>query len=303
MRKHFNTTNILFILLMGLYFIPSRLAGDNYGYVLALVIIMEISYLFYSSGERAVEQIQARQDITNILFLGLFSWQVLTGELNIMDKMLFPPPGVVIAQFISDLPELAKGLAGSLMLLLSGFGLALVSAVPLAILIGWKKRLYNAIMPLTKVLGPIPPIVYIPYAIALLPTFRVSSIFIIFVGAFWPIFINTLKGVSSVERRIIESAKVLNVKESTMLFEVILPASLPAIFSGATLGLVMSFILLTAAEMIGASSGLGWYVKYYSDFADYPRVAVGILFIGLVVTGIMVVFEKIENHLLRWRRI
>jgi NitT/TauT family transport system permease protein len=54
--------------------------------------------------------------------------------------------------------------------------------------------------------------------------------------------------------------------------------------------------------MIGATSGLGWYVKYFSDFADYPRVIVGIIFIGIVVTGITFVFDRIESYLLRWRK-
>jgi len=152
------------------------------------------------------------------------------------------------------------------------------------------------------VLGPIPPIVYIPYAIAILPTFKAASTFIIFIGAFWPVFINTLNGVFNVDKRIIDSAKALSVNEGSMLFQVILPSTLPSIISGATVGLVMSFILLTAAEMIGATSGLGWYVKYFSDFADYPRVIAGIIFIGVVVTGVTFLFDKIERYLLRWRK-
>ena len=175
-------------------------------------------------------------------------------------------------------------------------------AIPFALFIGWRKRLYRAVKPLTKVLGPIPTIVYIPYAIALLPTFKASSIFIIFIGAFWPIFINTLNGVFNVERKIVDSAKALNVDEKSMIFQVILPATIPSIISGATVGLVLSFILLTAAEMIGATSGLGWYVKYFSDFADYPRVIVGIIFIGMVVSAITFLSDKFEGYLLRWRK-
>ncbi|MFA5384840.1 MAG: ABC transporter permease subunit [Eubacteriales bacterium] len=151
-------------------------------------------------------------------------------------------------------------------------------------------------------LGPIPPIVYIPYAIAILPTFKASSIFVIFIGAFWPVFINTLNGVFNIEKKIIDTARVLNVKEMPMLFQVILPGALPSIISGATVGLVFSIILLTAAEMIGATSGIGWYVKYFSDFADYPRVIVGIIFMGLVVTVITYFFDRAESYLLRWRR-
>lgn len=166
---------------------------------------------------------------------------------------------------------------------------------------GWRKRFYNAVSPLTKVLGPIPPVVYIPYAISLLPSFAFSSVFVIFIGAFWPIFINTLNGVFAIEKKIVDSARVLNVSERTMLFRVILPGTLPSIISGSTIGLVLAFVLLTAAETIGASSGLGWYVKYFSDFADYPRVIVGIIFIGIVVAAITFVSGKIERYLLRWK--
>jgi len=67
---------------------------------------------------------------------------------------------------------------------------------------------------------------------------------------------------------------VLNLDQKTMLMKVILPGTMPSIVTGATIGLAMSFILLTGAEMIGATSGLGWYVRYFSEFADYPRVIV-----------------------------
>jgi len=232
----------------------------------------------------------------------LIVWELATAKFDLLDKLLFPAPSVVFELFVSEWKELLKGLVSSLELLFGGYVLALLVAIPLALFIGWRKRLYRAVKPLTKVLGPIPTIVYIPYTIALLPTFKASSIFVIFIGAFWPIFINTLNGVFNVEKKIVDSAKAINVNESAMLFNVILPAAMPSIISGATIGLVLSFILLTAAEMIGATSGLGWYVKYFSDFADYPRVIVGIIFIGIVVTGITFLFDKIEGYLLRWRR-
>jgi len=228
-------------------------------------------------------------------------WEILTSKFDLLEKLLFPVPGKVVETFIKDIPFFIECLFSSLQILSAGYVLALATAIPLALIIGWRKRLYAAVNPMTKVLGPIPPTVYIPYAIAILPTFKMSSVFIIFVGAFWPIFINTLNGTFNVEKRLIDSARTLNVSERTMLFRIILPGVLPPIISGATLGLVFSFILLTAAEMIGASSGLGWYVKYFSDFADYPRVAAGIVFIGIVVTVITYFFELIEKRLLKWR--
>jgi NitT/TauT family transport system permease protein len=294
--------HLLFGMILILEIIPFGYAPKNPWYLPILLFVIEIAYLGIIAWQPNPEKKQTAGDVTSIILAVTLVWELSTTKLRLLDKMLFPAPEKVIGLFIEDLPVLLKGLASSMGLLSAGYILALVLAVPLALVIGWRKRLFRAVNPLTKVLGPIPPIVYIPYAIALLPTFRTASIFIIFIGAFWPIFINTLNGVFNIDQKMIDSAKTLNVGERAMLYEVILPGTLPAIISGATIGLVLSFILLTAAEMIGATSGLGWYVKYFSDFSDYPRVIVGIIFIGMVVTAITYLFGKAERYLLRWRK-
>ncbi len=295
-------TNAFFLAALVLELFPSKRADVNAWYYIGLVLALEVLYILNLLLKKDNEKLQTVGDVIAIVYGILIVWEILTTKTDLADKFLFPSPSNVLALLISELPELLKGTLSSFQLLFAGYLLALALAIPLALVIGWKKRLYKAVNPLTKVLGPIPPIVYIPYAIAILPTFKAASIFIIFIGAFWPVFINTLNGVFNVDKRIIDSAKALNVNEGAMLFQVILPATLPSIISGATIGLVMSFILLTAAEMIGATSGLGWYVKYFSDFADYPRVIVGIIFIGFVVTGVTFLFDKLERCLLRWRK-
>lgn len=302
--KHLaSTANLFFMLLVALFVAipcrrPDAAAETPLFWLVGGVQLFYLLNLFFRKERQKAETVG---DVTAIGYAVLLAWELATARYNLVDPMLYPSPAAVLQLFIKDRADLAKGLLSSMQLLAGGYAAALVAAVPLGLLVGWRRRLFRAVSPVTKVLGPIPPIVYIPYAIAILPTFRMSSIFIIFVGAFWPIFINTLNGVFTVDRKIIDSARVLNVPERTMLFRVILPAAMPAIISGANIGLVLSFILLTAAEMIGATSGLGWYVKYFSDFADYSRVIVGIIFIGLVVTVITFGLDKLEKRLLRWR--
>ncbi|MDR3578395.1 MAG: ABC transporter permease [Oryzomonas sp.] len=303
MKRLVSAANFLFMLLVVLFVaIPCR-RPDNAVETPLLWLVggIQIFYLLNLVSRKEPQKAETVGDVTAIGYAVLLAWELTTARYNLVDPMLYPTPSAVLQLFVKDRADLAKGLLSSLQLLAGGYAAALIAAIPLALVIGWRKRLFRAVSPVTKVLGPIPPIVYIPYAIAILPTFKMSSIFIIFVGAFWPIFINTLNGVFTVDRKIIDSARVLNVPEGTMLFRVILPATMPAIISGANIGLVLSFILLTAAEMIGATSGLGWYVKYFSDFADYSRVIVGIIFIGLVVTVITFVMDKLEKRLLRWR--
>jgi len=301
-KRWLGITNVLFILVTITALLPSAKNSSQSEYTIGLLLFIELIYIAVLLFEKNKEKVETHGDVTAIIYVILFLWELFTAKLNLLDVHLYPAPGEIVKLFLLEIPEMIKGFISSIQLLAGGYILALVTAIPLALFIGWRKRLYKVVKPLTKVLGPIPPIVYIPYAIAILPTFKAASVFVIFIGAFWPIFINTLNGVFNIDRRLIDSAKALNVKERSMLLEVILPGTLPAIFSGATIGLVLSFILLTAAEMIGATSGIGWYVKYFSDFADYSKVIVGIIFIGIVVTGITFFLERIEHYLLRWRK-
>ena len=232
----------------------------------------------------------------------LFLWQLSTAWLKLLDPQLFPQPQQVLNLLVEDRQVFLQSLGSSLKLLFWGYFLAVILAVPLGLIVGWNRRLRLAIEPVTNVLGPIPPIVYIPYAIAILPTFTQSSVFIIFIGAFWPLFMNTIAGVEALEKGIVDSARTIGVGRKSMLINILLPGAMTHIVSGGVISMVLAFILLTAAEMIGATSGLGWYVKYFSDFADYPRVVAGIIVIGAVVLSLMTLYRRFTGYLLRWRK-
>ena len=236
-----------------------------------------------------------------ILFL-LLLWQTTTAWVPLLDPSLFPAPAKVFSLLFADRAVFGKSLLSSGYLLFFGISLAVITAIPLGLLVGWSRRLFLAVEPLTNILGPIPPIVYIPYAIAILPSFTGASVFIIFIGAFWPLFINTLAGVQAVEKGLINSARTLGISSWQMLARILLPGALPHILTGGSVSLVLAMILLTAAEMIGATSGLGWYVKYFSDFADYPRVVAGIFVIGAVVLLLMTLYRLLAAYLLRWKK-
>ena len=204
-------------------------------------------------------------------------------------------------QFIEDHEKIVINILSSVGIILQGYLLAAAAAIILGLLLGSSERLGNVATYIAKFLGAIPPIVYIPYGIALLPTFRSVSVFVIFLATFWPVLAGTMSGVMNVDKKTLDSARVLNVNRFTMLFSVILPASLPQIFIGCNQGLTVAFVLLTSAEMIGAQSGLGFYIKNYSDFGDYTRTLVGLIVIGIVIVVISFGFNKIQKYLLRWK--
>lgn len=299
MKQIVTVSNLLFILLLTALLWPS--AGQIPWHVLSIAIGIKSIALIRVTMVNDEAARRGTNDVSAIILAVLLAWYLATTRYVVLDKMLFPQPEAVLKLFVAELPDMLKGLVNSLILLVSGYLLALLTALPLGLLVGWRARLFHAVNPLTKVLGPIPPIVYIPYAIALLPSFRAASIFVIFIGAFWPIFINTVNGVFNIPKGLLDSARVLNLKERTLLARVILPGAMPSICTGATLALVFAFVLLAAAELIGANSGVGWYIKNFADFADYQRVIVGIIFISIVVTAITWGTERLERHLLRWR--
>ena len=272
------------------------------GSLIAFAIGVEVVFLALSSLIKKEQSLTLLADIAGFIFVILGIWSLATAKFNILNDMLFPSPGKVIHQFTEDSDKIIINIESSLGTTLKGFLLAVAVAVPLGLFIGWSARIGSAATYITKFFSSIPPIVYIPYGIALLPTFKSVSVFVIFLATFWPVFAGTMSGVLGVDKKIIDSAKVLNVSKPEMLFRVILPASLQQIFLGCNQGLSVSFILLTSAEMIGARDGMGYYVKYYSDFGDYTRTITGLLVIGIVVIAVTFLFNKLQSHLLRWKR-
>lgn len=302
-QRYLKVTHLLFLLLMGLQFLPDQISKDaQSSYVLWFAAGVEALALGISTVVRKRQTLNLFVDVIGVLYGFLILWTLLTAKLNVLKEALFPPPGRVFAQFLADWDKIIINVLSSLGIILQGYLLAAVIAIPLGLFLGWCTRVGNTATYISKFLSSIPPIVYIPYGIALLPTFRSVSVFVIFLAAFWPILASTMSGVLNVEKKMIDSAKVLNVSPATMMFSVILPASLPQIFIGCNQGLTVSFILLTSAEMIGARDGMGYYVKQYSDFGDYTRTVVGLLVIGIVVVTISFLFHKLQSRLLHWKR-
>lgn len=296
-------THIFFAILMIIQLLPDNSQKEVCtSSLIVFAIAAEAVVIILSFLIKKKESLSLTLDIFGFIYVFLTVWTLATAKFDLLNDLLFPAPGKVIAQFAGDKTVILTNIKSSVGIIIQGFLLAAVAAIPLGLLIGLNARIGNAASYLTKFFSSIPPIVYIPYGIALLPTFRSVSVFVIFLASFWPIFAGTMSGVLNVDKRIVDSAKVLNVKKPAMLTSVILPASLPQIFLGCNQGLSVSFILLTSAEMIGARDGMGYYVKYYSDFGDYTRTITGLLVIGIVVIAVTFLFNRFQQYLLRWRK-
>lgn len=302
-KRYLRVVHLLFIILMLIQLIPNALTTETYAsYVIKFAIGLEVITLIASALIKKPLGLNLFVDIVAFVYGLLIAWTLATTKFNVINPALFPPPGKVFWQLIEDYEKIITNIISSVGIILQGYLLAAIVSIPLGLILGWSARLGNAATYISKFLGAIPPIVYIPYGIALLPTFRSVSVFVIFLATFWPTLSGTMSGVMNVEQKTIDSAKVLNVNKFTMLSSVILPAALPQIFIGCNQGLTVSFILLTSAEMIGAQDGLGYYIKNYSDFGDYTRTLVGLIVLGIVIVIISFLFNKLQKYLLRWKR-
>ena len=293
-KIHTLLPHLLFIILTVLILSPAVKGTENYIPFLIVCIAIELAVLFNFKKRVA-------NDIGIIVFVFLIIWEYYTAKVGLKNAMLYPAPENVFAIFPKDYSKILEGVFSSLRLMFAGFGLALLFGVSLGLLVGLSDRVSSVIMPIVKVISPIPPIIYSPYAVALLPSFRAASIFVITLTIFWPIFMNMILSVQQIDSKIMDSARTLNVKRGSMIWNILLPYSLPGIINSLTVSVSTSFLVLTAAEMIGATSGLGWYIKYHSDFANYSKVIFGIITIGVIVTLLNVLIALIRKLLIRWK--
>ncbi len=205
---------------------------------------------------------------------------------------LNPYSGTWFANLIFSLERVTKG-----------FVVAIVIGVPVGLAIGWSRLASGAVDPTVQLLRPIPITAWLPFSIAIFGIQDVGAIFLIALGAFYPIVINTAQGARDVERNLIRAALMMGAGRWTVLRRVVLPASLPSIFTGLRIGLGIAWTAVIVAEMIAVKSGLGYVLwdAYYvgrMDVVIADMASIGVL--GLLTDRIIIV---VESWVLTWRRL
>ena len=236
-----------------------------------------------------------------LIFIGVLTGYILlTDVFGLLNPFLFRSIFVVLSLFPEYWGQLLTGLRSSLSLLIWAYSLALILGIALGAFIGSKKHVRKNITPYINAFSAIPVTLLTPYAINLLPSFRVASIFIIFLGCFWIILGSTITAVMTIDRRYLENAATLEIPAFHRLFRIVLPVASPAILTGCTIALKLAFMLLAVAEMFGVSSGMGYFIQYYSDFGRFDLVALGFIFMAMVLLIILYAFDLIKGRILRW---
>jgi NitT/TauT family transport system permease protein len=166
--------------------------------------------------------------------------------------------------------------------ILSGFFIAILIGVPLGLLIGKYRRVRDFFMPAVEILRPIPAIAWVPMSIMLWPNNETAIVYITFIGAFFPILLNTIHGVHSMDGVLIRAGRCLGANEVRLFWNVILPGSLPHIFTGLAVGMGVAWVSLIAAEMISGQFGVGYFTWEAYSLVNYPAIVLGMITIGVL---------------------
>lgn len=233
--------------------------------------------------------------IAIVVWALLIAWEIASTDLALTHPVLVPAPENVFAVFPRLWDELLLNVWSSMQLLAQGFLTALAAATVIGLFVGWMPKVREIVYPIAHVLAPVPAIVFAPYLVMLMPSFKMAAVMVIFLGIFWPTLMNTILRVEGIDRRIVDSARMLGASTSDMIFKVLLPYLYPSIVTGLKVQLPSAMLMLVMAEMYGATSGLGYFVINYTNYANYSNVVAGIIMVGIVVT----VLEWLVNLLIR----
>lgn len=198
--------------------------------------------------------------------------------------------------------ELPHDAYSSLYRVIAGFLIGAVLALPMGLVMGANQRIHDLMNPLVQILRPIPPIAYIPLAILWFGLGNPPSFFLIAIGAFFPVLMNTIAGVRHVDGIYLRAARNLGVSQWTLFTRVILPAATPYILAGVRIGIGTAFIVVIVSEMIAVNDGLGFRILEAREFMWSDKIIAGMLTIGFLGLAIDVAVSRLNNHLLRWHR-
>ena len=236
-------------------------------------------------------------------------WQVLSFS-GIIPGNRLPSPVNIILGFTELLTQglppgytLAGHCIASLKRVLSGVAIAIVTALPLGIAMGYWTRARDYLTPFVEMIRPIPPLAWVPIAILWFGIGDRSSSFIIFLGAFFPVLLNTIGGVLSINRRLIESSIILGAKKGALFLKVLLPGAMPSIITGVRIALGIGWMTLVAAEFTGVKSGygLGYMIMTARDIQRPDQIIAGMAVIGMIGYAMDFGIRKMEHKMLRWR--
>ena len=233
----------------------------------------------------------------------LLAWE-LAGRFGLLNSLLFPPPSRALADLAGLIASgyLVMALYASLFRVVCGFAIAVVVGVTLGAAMARLPLVSDLLDPLVELLRPISPLALFPVAILWFGIGDASKIFIIALAASFPVILNTFAGVRNIDANLFRAARSLGASEFEIFKGIVLPGSLPHIFTGVRLAWGIALIVIIAAEMVGSTVGIGYMVLEAQQTFRTERVFAGIFVIGLIGFLTDFGFRRLRRLLMPWYR-
>ena len=239
----------------------------------------------------------------------LFIWQIAVMT-NMVPSRYLSTPLQVINLFLIKLTDpfpdgavLGINILSSLAVALTGFSLAIVIGIPLGLFMGWYRGFDSFMRPIFEIVRPIPPVSWIPLTIVWLGIGLQAKAFIVFFAAFVPCLINAYTGIRQTSQVLINVAKTCGASNFTIFYRIGVPSSFTMVFAGVRVALGNSWATLVAAEMLAASSGLGYMILMGRQFARPDIIILGIVVIGCIGVLLTFLLGRLENRILGWKKL
>lgn len=240
------------------------------------------------------------------LTIGVLLWHLVT-EINLDFYINFenvPSPWRVFTAFFAHIQTeiFWTHIGVSMRRILISYSIATVLGISIGLMMGRSKLARAFIMPYIEVIRPIPAVAWIPLAILMWPTEESSIIYITFLGALFPIVLNTLHGVEQTPEVLVRAVQSLGARRIDVFRHVVIPAALPSIAAGLAIGMGVSWFSLLAGEIISGQYGIGYFTWDAYSLINYQDIVVGMLVIGFLGTGSTAAVKLVTRPMLKWQK-
>ncbi|MCL2076492.1 MAG: ABC transporter permease [Betaproteobacteria bacterium] len=235
-----------------------------------------------------------------IPLLGL--WELLP-RMGVVPRTLVPPPSdvAVAAWDMFTKHNFLKDIGDSMLKFFMGLGIAVITAIPIGVLMGWNIAMRKRALPLFQLLAPIPPPAWVPITIIFFGIGLPMQTFLIFIGAFYPILFNTYQAVKDTEPRYLASARVFGASELALILHVYFWHALGAIIMSVKTGVAMGLVMLVIAEMYGGRTGIGYVLVEAKDYFQISKMVVCMVTLGVIGWFLIEALKFIELKLAVWK--
>lgn len=276
--------------------------SDTYTFFLEILAFALLVYLVWSFfSEKIYEKLVHSAPLYCVIAMILTLYDIATLKTGTLQLPYFPWADRILLAIIEDRRMLLDCIRNSLVLLFTGYLSGVAAGLFCGVGAGWSKKIRYWIMPLLKLLGPIPSTTWISIILVVASSLFAGSVFMIALGVWYPVTMAALNGVANVNRSNFEVARTFGANRFELVFKVAIPAAMPSIFNGLTQGMGIACTALMVAEMLGVESGLGWYINWQRGWAEFAKMYAAVIIICLTFTSVNLVLTLIKKRALRWK--